>query len=180
MPLSLPPYTFLMSDHTTKQLACDVAELLSSGNDIVLVEDFLGPIADGLAAMFEIDWKRDLCVPSNTNRLMLPALRESTEADVLVSLERWFVDQFGPRALGTIARQRALENREIADYSIVWRDATPTHIDGFWERGLRIAKRDMLFVHLVSGHAIGTPSLDVIVPPGASAEDVVNLIRGVL
>ena len=179
MPLSLPPYTFLMSDYTTKQLAVDVAGLLSQDSDIVLVEDFLGPIADGLAAMFEIDWKRDLCVPSNTNRLMLPALRESTEADVLVSLEKWFIENFGPRALGDIARTRALENREIADYSIVYRDATPTHVEGFWHNA--IAKRDMLFVHLVTGFPIASPnSLNVVVPPGASAEDVVNLIRGVL
>lgn len=178
--LSLPPFTFLMSDHSTHQLACDVAELLSVNNEMVLIDDFLAPIADGLSAMFELDWKTDRCVPANVNKLLLPALKESTEGDAMKNLEAWFISQFGPRALGTMARTRSLENREVADYAIVFRDATPTHLEGFWGRPL-IALRDMLIVHLSGiGRPIGPPALDVIVPPNSTPEDVVNLIRGAL
>lgn len=128
--------------------------------------------------MFELDWKRDLGMPTNTNRLLLPALKESTEGDIIVSLERWFIEQFGPRTLGQLARARALENREVADYAIIFRDATPTHIEAFLEGP--IAKREMFFLHLGGGHSIGAPSQDLFVATSTSPEEIVSRIRAVL
>lgn len=130
-PPSLPPYTFLMSDHTTRQLACDVAEELSQLNHTVYIDDFLTPIHDALAAMLELDMKRDLGSPSNTNRLVLETVEECTEQDLINSLERWHIKRFGEDALARIALKRAQYNRANFDYSYVFRDARPIHVEAF-------------------------------------------------
>jgi hypothetical protein len=176
-PLFLRSFTFIMSEPSTRGLACEVAELLQQENDTVFVEDFLGPIHDALHAMFELDWKRDLGIPRNSDRLLLPALVESTEGDMIKNLEKWFIDQFGPYALGRMGIARAKNNLEIADYSIVFRDATPLHIEGA-KAMLRPAQS--MFVHLGGGTTVGEPAIDVLVPAAESAETVVDLIRKAL
>lgn len=129
-PPSLPPYIFLMSDHTTAKLAAEVADALSTKYPHVYVDDFLAPIYEGFAAMFELDWKRDMGNPDEVNRIFLPA-GEQTERDIIVSLEKWFIEQFGEKALGMSARQRCDARNEMADYVTVFRDATAKHLEGF-------------------------------------------------
>lgn len=143
-PPSLPTFIFLVSDHLTRQLACDVAEELSSLSPAVLIDDFLGPIHDGLSAMLELDMKRDLGSPSSTNRLVIECVNESTEQDLINSLERWFINQFGDNRLGQLGYLRALENRAISDYTIVFRDATDAHMRAF----AVIAQRDKCVMRL--------------------------------
>lgn len=178
--LALPPYIFIMSDHESRQLACDVAELLSRENNMVLVDDFLAPIYEGLGSMFELDWKRDLGVPINSNRLLLPALKESTEGDMIKDLERWFIERFGPFALGQMALARAAENREVADYSVVFRDATPEHLKAFWETPSLVQKRQMFVLHLGGGTSLGAPAQDLFVALKCTPEEIVTRIGGVL
>lgn len=180
MTLSLPPYTLIMSDYETRQLACDVTELLSEEVPHVLAMDFLAPVYDAIAAMFELDWKRDLGTPANTNRLLLDALQESTEGDVIKDLERWFIDKFGPYALGNMTRERALANNEVADYCHVFRDSTPEHTTGFLGPLAKIARRDCLFVHLGSGRTVGPPSIDLFVATACTSEEIIQRIRSVL
>lgn len=139
------PFTFLVSDHTTHKLACDVAELLVEANDGVFIDDFLAPVQDGLSAMLGLDMKRDLGDFSSTNRLVLEALKESTERDLIVSLEKWHIEIFGEEALGKLAYKRALDNRSMYEYAYVFRDATAIHVKPFMEN---IKGRDMLFVPL--------------------------------
>lgn len=169
---SLYPYTFLMSDHETHKLACEVAELLSNTNDTVFVDDFLAPVQDGLSAMLGLDMKRDLGDFSATNRLVLEALKESTERDLIVSLEKWYIDTFGAERLGELALKRALDNRAMYEYSYVFRDATSIHVKPFMET---IPRRDMLFVHLGGGVSLGgTP--ESFVASKSTAEQVVARI----
>ncbi len=149
-PVSLPPFTFLMSDHTTRQLACDVAEELSKIHDGVYVDDFLLPIHDGLAAMMELDMKRDLGSPRNTNRLVTEAVKESTEQDLIVSLEKWHIETFGEHHLGQLAFKRAMDNRANYEYSYVFRDATVKHLDAFKS----LAPRDMYRMHLLHTYTV--------------------------
>lgn len=148
-PIHLPPLTFLMSDHTTATLAIDVAEVLSSLNHTLYIDDFIAPVANGLQAMFDIDWARDMADPKQTNRLMLESIDgESTEHDMLVSLEKWFNENFGERQLGKMALNRMRVNRETFDYPYLFRDATPTHIQAFIA-DTSIPRRDMLIVNLL-------------------------------
>jgi hypothetical protein len=139
------PFTFLVSDHATHKLACEVAELLSVANDGVFIDDFLAPVQDGLSAMLGLDMKRDLGDFSSTNRLVLEALKESTERDLIVSLEKWHIETFGEDALGKLAYKRALDNRTMYEYAYVFRDATTIHVKPFLEN---LRSRDMLFVIL--------------------------------
>lgn len=118
-PPSLPPYIFLMSDHTTAKLANEVAEALSAKYPSVYVDDFLAPIHEAYRALFSLDWKRDMASDV-----------ESTERDHIVSLEKWFIEQFGEHELGKLARERCDERNEMADYITVFRDATPYHLTG--------------------------------------------------
>jgi hypothetical protein len=149
-PASLPPFTFLMSDHTTHKLACEVAALLVAESDLVYIDDFLAPIQNGLSALLDVDWKRDLGDFTTTNRLVLEAKVESTERDLIVSLEKWFNETFGDDRLGKLALKRALDHREMYEYSYVFRDATRVHVKPFIDR---IKPRDMMIVYL-------TPSMD--------------------
>lgn len=133
-PPTLPAYIFLMSDHTTRQLAVDVADALSAKYPTVYVDDFLAPIHEGFAAMFELDWKRDMGNPKVNNALFLPA-GDQTENDLIVSLEKWFIDQFSETHLGKMARARSDARNAMADYITVYRDATTKHLEGFGESG---------------------------------------------
>ncbi len=121
-PPSLPPYIFLMSDHTTAQLAHDVAEELSRRHPSVFIDDFLAPIHEAFAAMFELDWKRDAGDPRNVG---------PTERDNIVSLEKWFIEQFGEHRLGNMGRERCIARNMMVDYITVFRDATNAHLIGF-------------------------------------------------
>jgi len=145
-PSSLPPFIFLLSDHTTRTLACDVAERLSEIDSHVYIDDFLAPVYDGFAAMFDMDLKRDFARPRETDKLMLEAISESTESDIIVSLEKWFIETFGEAQLGRMALKRALEVRENFDHTIVFRDATQRHLEAF----AHIALRDKILVAITS------------------------------
>ena len=125
---NLPPYIFLMSDHTTKQLAVDVADALAEKYPAVYIDDFLAPIHEAYTAMFELDWKRDMGNPE--------VVSPDTN-DMIVSLERWFIDQFGATKLGEMARQRSDARNHMADYITVYRDATANHIIGFQGTGVQ-------------------------------------------
>jgi len=152
-PITLPPYTFIMCDHRSRTLACQITEALIETNDTVYVDYFLAPIHEGLSALLGLGVERDLGVPANVDRLALPALNEATEGDLIVDLEKWYNYHFGEAALGALALKRARENRELADYSIVFRDATPKHVLAFLNSN--IAKRDMFFIHLEMMVTIG-------------------------
>ena len=130
-PPTIPPYIFLMSDHTTRQLAVDVAEALSAKYPSVYVDDFLAPVHEGFAAMFELDWKRDMGNPKVTTEQFSVQAGGQTENDIIVSLEKWFIDEFGDKMLGHFARQRSDARNVMADYITVFRDATPKHLEGF-------------------------------------------------
>lgn len=147
-PVHLPPLTFLMCDHTTAQLAVDVAEVLSSLDGTLYVDDFLAPIHQGLQSMFDIDWQRDLADPKNNQRLMLEsASGDASERDILVSLEKWFNETFGEPQLGLMGLKRMKVNRDLFAYPYLFRDATPRHIAPFIADA-SIARRDMLMVWL--------------------------------
>lgn len=129
-PPRLPPYIFLLSDHTTRELACEIAEALSERYPAVYVDDFLAPIHEAFTAMFELDWKRDMGQPSELNKLFIPA-GDETENDIIVALEAWFTDKFGPHVLGKMAAARSAARNAMADYITIFRDATPAHLVGF-------------------------------------------------
>lgn len=152
-PVSLPPYTFIMCDHRSHPLSCAIADALTESNDTVYVDDFLAPIHEGLSAILDLKIDRDLGVPDKTDRLVLPTLLGETEADLIVSLEKWYNYHFGECALGVLALKRARDNRELADYSIVFRDATPKHVLAFLNSN--IPRRDMFFIHLEMMISIG-------------------------
>lgn len=157
-PIFLPPITFLMSDHTTASLSIEVAEALSLRNASLYVDDFLSPIYNGLQGMFELNWMRDLADPKETNRLMLESITgEATEQDILVSLERWFIDTFGELQLGRMGLHRMKTNREMFAYPYLFRDATPKHLQPFIADP-SIPRRDMLIVWLTSNLAT-SPSI---------------------
>lgn len=147
-PIHLPPVTFLMSDHATSTLAVDVAQKLSDTNATLYVDDFLAPIYEGLQSMFSIDWKRDMGDSKDTNRLMLEAADgESSEGDIIVSLEKWFNETFGEAQLGKMGLQRMKVNRDMFDYPYLFRDATPVHMQPFLADD-SIPRRDILMVDL--------------------------------
>jgi hypothetical protein len=158
-PIHLPPLTLLMSDHTTSQLAIDVAEELSLRNASLYVDDFLTPIHEALQSMFDLDWKRDMANPRESNRLMLESLSgEDSERDVIVSLEKWFNETFGEAQLGRMGLKRMKINRELFDYPYLFRDATPKHIQPIIADS-SIPRRDILMVFLSSplGIVVGFP-----------------------
>jgi hypothetical protein len=152
-PITLPPYTFIMCDHRSHALSCQITEALVESNDTVYVDDFLAPIHEGVSAILGLGIDRDLGVPATVDRLVLPTLTGETEADLIVSLEKWYNEHFGECALGVLALKRARDNRELADYSIVFRDATHKHVLAFLNSN--IPKRDMLFIHLEMMITIG-------------------------
>ena len=141
---SLPPFIFLMSNHETNQLAADVAEALSHRYPEVFVDDFLAPIHEGLSAMFELDWKRDMGNPTMVG---------PTERDQIVSLEKWFIDEFGLHRLGQMALARCNDRNETADYVTVFRDATEPHLEGF-DPDDSMSDRQFKIVHLKPEHTV--------------------------
>jgi len=98
-----------LADQHTRQLAVDVADALTMANNTVYIEDFMAPIHEGLRAMLELDMRRDLASPSETNRLVVET-GEHTEADLIVSLERWFNNNFDEYFLGKLGHRRAVDN----------------------------------------------------------------------
>lgn len=144
-PNSLPSYIFLVSDYETQQLAVDVAEALQAANNTVYIDDFLAPIHEGLRAMLELDNRRDLASPSNTNRLVVEADGTQTERDLIMSLEAWFNCQFDPQYLGKLGYKRAVDNHANFEYSILFRDATEEHVKMFLDK---VGWHEMLFVQL--------------------------------
>lgn len=144
-PNSLPSYIFLVSDYETQQLAVDVAEALQAANNTVYIDDFLAPIHEGLRAMLELDNRRDLASPSNTNRLVVEADDTQTERDLIMSLERWFNRKFDGQYLGKLAYKRAAANVANYDYSVLFRDATEQHVRPFIDK---LVWTKMLFVQL--------------------------------
>lgn len=160
-PIHLPPLTFLMSDHSTATLAVDVAEVLSSLNHTIYVDDFLAPIENALQSMFDLDWGRDMGNPRDTHRLMLEATDgESTERDIMVSLEKWFIETFGEEQLGKMGLKRMKINRELYQYPYLFRDATPIHIRPFLA-DTSIARRDILMVDLTATRGLIGPVFNV-------------------
>lgn len=149
-PPTLPPYIFLLSDHTTRQLAVAVAEALSAKYPSVYVDDFLAPIHEAYLAMFELDWKRDIGNPKVTTEQFSVEDGGHTAQDLIVSLEKWFIEQFGETKLGKMARQRSDARNAMADYITVFRDATSAHLNGFFP-GAVIADRDNRIVNLNTG-----------------------------
>lgn len=144
-PNSLPSYIFLVSDYETQQLAVDVAEALQAANNTVYIDDFLAPIHEGLRAMLELDNRRDLASPSNTNRLVVEADDTQTERDLIMSLEAWFNGKFDEQYLGKLAYKRAAANVANYDYSVLFRDATEEHVKPFLDQ---VAWSRLLFVQL--------------------------------
>lgn len=120
-PPTLPDFIFLLSDHESRQLACDVAQKLYELDSRAVVWDFLSPIHDALIAMHDMDFGIDL-----GNHTVADATR-----DEIVSLEKWYVDQYGETTLGQKAYNEAMSTREISDFLIVYRDATWTHLKAF-------------------------------------------------
>lgn len=170
-PPSLPPYIFLMSDHTTRQLAVDVAEALSDKYPTVFVEDFLAPIHEAFITMFDLDWKRDMGNYFENNRQFLSSKHGETEQDLIVSLEAWFIDRFGETELGKMARQRSDARNAMADYITVFRDATTQHIDAFpLTNVLRVWLSKMPPHWNMGGNDLIVPSTDV--------NQIVSLIEG--
>ena|SRR5882757_4226314 len=143
-PSKLPSFIFLLADQHTRQLAVDVADALTMANNTVYIEDFMAPIHEGLRAMLELDMRRDLASPSETNRLVVET-GEHTEADLIVSLERWFNNNFDEYFLGKLGHRRAVDNVTHFDYTVLFRDATEAHLKKFIEK---VPWNRMLFVQL--------------------------------
>ena len=176
-PITLPPYTFIMCDHQSHALSCQITEALVESNNTVYVEDFLAPIHEGVSAILGLGINRDLGAPDETNRLVLPTLLGETESDLIVSLEKWYNSHFGEAALGALALKRARDNRELADYSIVFRDATPKHVLAFLNSN--IARRDMLFIHLGTTQQVGGDVKELGIAAGAPFHEQMAEIRRV-
>lgn len=180
-PIHLPPLTFLMSDHSTAQLAVDVAEALSDTNATLYIDDFLAPIHEGLQSMFDMDWRRDMADPRATNRLMLEALDgESTETDVLISLEKWFNETFGEDQLGKMGLKRMKVNRDLFAYPYLFRDATVKHIQPFLA-DTSIPRRDILLVNLNTELVLSTvaPVFSIPTLMWATTPDVTTIIKAI-
>lgn len=144
-PATLPPYIFLLPDYDTQQLAFEVAAALQEANETVYVDDFLSPIHEGLRSMLELDNRRDLANPSDTDRLVVEAYGTQTERDLIVSLERWWINIFDPQYLGKLGYKRAVANHSHYDYTILFRDATEEHVKVFIDT---IPWHKMLFIQL--------------------------------
>lgn len=170
--LSLPPYTFIMSNHATRELACSLAEELGKDAIGVFIDDFLAPIHNALAAMFDVDWKTDLA----TSPVIVP---NHDTGDLIKDLEAWFTSQFGEEKLGQLALARSKEARETYEYSFVFRDATPSDVSAFLQ-DTSIARRDMLIVNLHKYPLTISTVTCVHVSPSADAPHIVGQIRQVL
>src|SRR5688500_10825678 len=97
----LPKFIFLLSDHTTRPLACDVAKILSTNYSDVRIEDFLYPIHEGLQMLHaEEDWAVDYGDP----RTISPDVQDQVN-----SLEAWYISQFGELYFGRRAYVEAME-----------------------------------------------------------------------
>jgi len=143
----LPSYIFLLGGHTTHPLAVAAAEIISTRVKHVVIEDFLAPIHESLTALLTLDWSCDLGDPHETNTLLSDCLPPQTMADLIISLEKWFIDQYGVYALGTRARARCDERNEIADYVTVFRDATGADVVAFADIPDRDKHMIKLFAH---------------------------------
>jgi len=143
----LPSYIFLLSDHTTRPLAVAAADAISTLAKHVVIEDFLAPIHESLTALLTLDWNRDLGDPRETSELLPDCTTPQTINDLIISLEKWFINRFGLYVLGKRARIRCDERNEIADYVTVFRDATGTDIAAFADIPDRDKHMIKLFVH---------------------------------
>lgn len=174
-PLSLPPYTFIMSDHATRELTCSLAEELGKVASGVFIDDFLAPIHNALSAMFDADWKSDLGSHQNTQM----RLADKTVHDLTIDLEAWFTSQFGEEKLGQLALARSKESRETYEYSFVFRDATPSDVRTFFSDE-SIAKRDMLIVDLTGRPTLHPSGSLFIAALNATPQEIIDRIRKVL
>lgn len=166
-PPALPDFIFLLSDHESRRLACEVADKLWTLDSRVLVWDFLTPIHDALAAMHNMDFGTDL-----GNDKVTDATR-----DEIVSLEKWYIDQYGETTLGQKAWAEAQEQRAMSDAPIVFRDATWTHLKAFLPH---LKPHQYVVCDLVGGILppnIAGPDMHLLHFANPTAEDVVHYIR---
>jgi len=120
-PPKLPPFIFLLSDHTTIELACDVAAKLQSLDEAIVAWDFLEPVHEAVSAFVDVDFGADLGDP-----------RKHTHGDVIKDLATWTDNHFGLHYIGTRAFDEAKGWAEFdTGGTIVFRDATWTHIEPF-------------------------------------------------
>lgn len=161
-PLNFPAHIFLLSDHTTRALACDVTAALGKLSRDVFPCDFLEPLRDAIQAFtVDPDWVHDMGDPCQV----------STELqDEINSLEAWYIAQHGEEALG----QLAFSNGSIADNICVWRDASWHHIKPF----VNFYKpHEILVVNLIDLKQAAHPTVTIFFhQPHPSAEDVVAKI----
>lgn len=170
-PPTLRSFIFLMSDHTTRELAANVAdELAKRDGHNVLIDDFVQPINDALGTLLDLDWKIDFHLNSKRGE---SATDSETYNDLLVSLESWYTDHFGVHSLGDRALSRAIENRKDFDYTIVFRDANPVHVQPFLTTQ---SWRNMLFVQL---DLVWRPNNFPNASWLASANDVATIVKAI-
>ena len=120
-PPKLPTFIFLLSDHTTIELAVDVAKALEGLDSELVSWNFIEPVHDAIGAFIDGTWGVELIDP-----------RTNPHGDHIKDLATWVDNHFGPDYLGARAFLEAKTGRDMGDdHTIVFRDATWTHIAPF-------------------------------------------------
>jgi hypothetical protein len=114
--LELPDFIFILSNRSNRQVAVDVTKKLEALGQTA-AWDFREPIHDALNSFVGVDFGIDLGAPGHPFD------------DDIDSLEEWFSTRYGPELLGVVAWEEA--QAMIVDYTVVFRDATWTHIKPF-------------------------------------------------
>lgn len=121
-PLNLPSYVIFMTTAATRQLAFDVAALMTQLDSTVYVDDFEAPLYDAYAALWGTMPIPDYADPKISRALRLESRFGHSDRDIIGSLRKWFDDEFDGVLLGRMAVERALEVNVLEEYIYLFRD----------------------------------------------------------
>jgi hypothetical protein len=114
--LELPDFIFILSNRSNRQVAVDITKRLENLGQCA-AWDFREPVHDAINSFVDVDFGVDLGVPGHMFD------------DDIDGLEHWVETYYGPDKLGAMAWEEA--QSVLTEYTVVFRDATWTHIKPF-------------------------------------------------
>lgn len=163
-PPNFPPFIFLLSDHTTIELAVDVTKALEGLDPTLVAWDFIEPVYYAVGTFVDDTWGLDLGDP-----------RKHPHGDHIKDLATWVENHFGDDYLGGRAFIEAKSKREMGDDStIVFRDARWSDLKSFLA-GFK--PHEMLIVNLTTVELpLGEHNVGYKYLPGATSDEIVAAI----